>query len=56
MPHTRRMASLEPRNGYPVMKDAPCTADFEPVRTSAIKLEVQLPADNSSGVFEWSVK
>lgn len=38
------------------MKDAPCTADFEPVRTSAIKLEVQLPADNSAGVFEWSVK
>lgn len=48
--------AIEPRNGYPVMKDAPCTADFEPVRTSAIKLEVQLPADNSSGVFEWSVK
>ena len=48
--------AIEPRNGYPVMKDAPCTADFEPVRTSAIKLEVQLPADNSAGVFEWSVK
>ena len=48
--------AIEPRNGYPVIKDAPCTADFEPVRTSAIKLEVQLPADNSSGVFEWSVK
>ena len=46
----------DPCDGYPVMKDAPCTADFEPVRTSAIKLEVQLPADNSAGVFEWSVK
>ena len=47
---------VKPRNGYPVAKDTPCTAEFEPIETSAMKLEVQLPADNSAGVFEWSVK
>ena len=49
-------AEVKPRNGYPVAKDTPCTAEFEPVETTALKLEVQLPADNSAGVFEWSVK
>lgn len=29
---------------------------FSPVVTSALKLEVQLPADNSSGVYEWEVQ
>ena len=30
--------------------------NFEPVETSAVKLEVVLPEDNSAGVFEWEVE
>ena len=41
---------------YPTDKGAPCTVDFEPVQTKAVRLEVVLPDDNSAGVFEWSVK
>jgi len=32
------------------------TVNFDPVKTSAMKLEVTLPDDNSAGIFEWSVK
>ncbi|MGN0280991.1 MAG: hypothetical protein ACI4B3_01660 [Prevotella sp.] len=33
-----------------------CTVNFEPVKTTAVKMEIDLPADNSAGLFEWSVK
>jgi hypothetical protein len=29
---------------------------FKPVTTSALRLEVTLPADYSSGIYEWVVK
>ena len=41
---------------YPVMKGAPCTVNFDPVKTTAVKLEVKLPENKSAGVFEWSIK
>lgn len=40
---------------YPVVKGAPCKASFDPVTTDALKLEIQLPADNATGLFEWQV-
>ena len=40
---------------YPVVKGAPCKASFDPVATDALKLEIQLPADNATGLFEWQV-
>jgi len=43
-------------DGYPVMKGAPCTVNFDPVKTTALKLEVVINKDKSAGVFEWSVK
>ena len=43
-------------DAYPTDKGAPCTVNFEPVTTRALRLEVLLPADNSAGLFEWSVK
>ena len=43
-------------DGYPTQKGAPCTVNFDPVTTKAMKLEVTLPDDNSAGVFEWMVK
>lgn len=43
-------------DAYPVAKGAPCTVNFDPVKTKAVKLEVKLPEKKSSGVFEWSIK
>ncbi|MFD1820667.1 hypothetical protein SAMN04515674_10819 [Pseudarcicella hirudinis] len=38
-----------------IVKDQFNTIEFEPVTTSALKLEVQLPVDNASGIHEWTV-
>ncbi len=43
-------------DGYPCTKGAACTVRFSPVVTTAMRLEVQLPADNSAGLYEWSVE
>ena len=43
-------------DGYPTDKGAPCTVNFNPVTTKALRLEVVLPTDNSAGLFEWSVR
>ncbi len=43
-------------DGYPVAKGAPCTVNFDPVKTSAVKLEVVINKDKSAGVFEWSIR
>ena len=41
---------------YPTDKGAACTVNFDPVETTAVRLEVKLAADKSAGIFEWSVK
>jgi hypothetical protein len=41
---------------YEIAKDKYNAVKFEPVITSALKLEVQLPVDNASGIYEWLVK
>ncbi|TWF41439.1 hypothetical protein FHW36_103243 [Chitinophaga polysaccharea] len=41
---------------YTTEKDKYNVVSFEPVTTTALKLEVQLPADNSSGIHEWIVE
>jgi hypothetical protein len=41
---------------YPTDKGGACTVNFDPVSTKALRLEVKLPEDNSTGLFEWSVK
>jgi hypothetical protein len=43
-------------DGYPVQKGAPCTVNFDPVKTTALKLEVKINKDKSAGIFEWSVR
>ena len=43
-------------SGYPVAKNRACEVQFAPVTTSALKLEVDLPAELSAGLFEWEVK
>jgi hypothetical protein len=41
---------------YLVAKDQFCEVKFQPVTTSALRLEVQLEKDYSGGILEWRVK
>ncbi|MFT3946555.1 MAG: glycoside hydrolase family 127 protein [Agriterribacter sp.] len=41
---------------YETAKDKYNTVSFEPVTTTALKLEIQQSADHSAGVHEWMVK
>jgi len=41
---------------YDIAKDKYNVLNFEPVQTTALKMEVQLPVDNSAGIHEWAVK
>ena len=40
---------------YPVAKDQWCAVRFAPVKTTALRLLVQLPPNFASGVHEWRV-
>ena len=42
-------------DSYGTVKGTTNTVNFDPVNTTALKLEVDLPADNSAGLFEWEV-
>lgn len=41
---------------YTTVKGSPNTVNFDPVTTSAMKLEIVQPDDNSTGLFEWEVR
>ncbi len=41
---------------YPTDKGTACTVNFDPVKTKSLRLEVTMPKDNASGLFEWSVR
>jgi uncharacterized protein len=41
---------------YGTEKDKYNKVTFDPVKTTALRLELQLPADNSSGIHEWIVE
>ncbi len=41
---------------YPSVKGEACTVNFDPVETTALKLEITLPDDNSAGIYEWEVR
>lgn len=41
---------------YPTDKGSACTVNFKPVKTTALRLTVVQPDDNSAGIYEWSVK
>lgn len=47
---------VEQASGYPVKKDTWNVVSFKPVNTSALRLQVQLPENHSSGVVEWIVE
>ena len=48
--------SVSGADKYPTTKGTACTVNFEPVKTKSIKIEIDLPSQNSAGLFEWSVK
>ncbi|MFS2187106.1 glycoside hydrolase family 127 protein [Mucilaginibacter sp. Mucisp84] len=41
---------------YTISKDSFNVVTFEPVATTALRMEIQLPVDNSTGIHEWAVK
>ncbi|WPU97403.1 glycoside hydrolase family 127 protein [Mucilaginibacter sp. cycad4] len=41
---------------YTISKDSFNVVTFDPVATTALRMEIQLPADNSTGIHEWAVK
>ena len=41
---------------YPITKDKLDAIEFKPVTTTALRLEVNLPKEFASGVYEWIVK
>jgi hypothetical protein len=43
-------------SAYEIAKDKFNTVKFEPVTTTALRLEVQLPEKSSTGIHEWIVK
>lgn len=47
---------VETRDTYPVAKDGYNTVRFTPVRTTAIRLMVDLPEAFSAGIQEWKVR
>lgn len=47
---------VETTDKFGVAKDAWNKVTFKPVTTSALRLEIQLPAGASAGVQEWIVK
>lgn len=48
--------SVSDADRYPTEKGVACTVNFRPVKTTALRLEVQLPDDNAAGLFEWIVR
>jgi len=47
---------VENASAYGVKKGFENEVTFKPVSTTAVKLEVVLPSDNASGIYEWSVQ
>jgi hypothetical protein len=46
---------VEKNKDYDVKKDQYSEVSFKPVTTSALRIEVTLPKEHSSGIMEWSV-
>ena len=54
---TAKTGSRSPRHGgYPVTKDGWCEVHFAPVKTTALRLSVQLQEGWAAGVHEWKLE
>lgn len=47
---------VESTTAYEIAKDKYNTVQFKPVKTRALRMEVQLPAEFATGIHEWIVK
>jgi hypothetical protein len=47
---------VKPEGRYTVTKNAWDSLDFEPVRTSSVKIKVKLNKEYASGIYEWIIK
>jgi hypothetical protein len=47
---------VKPTSTYSISKDKYDTVQFEPLTTTALKMEIQQPVEYSAGLHEWSVK
>ncbi|WP_443938727.1 glycoside hydrolase family 127 protein [Pedobacter sp. MW01-1-1] len=47
---------VETLTPYEISKDKFNVVTFKPINTSAIRMEIQLPAEHATGVHEWSIK
>ena len=48
--------SVNTKSTYTITKDGWDSVEFEPVKTSAVKLRVKLNKESSSGIYEWIVE
>ncbi len=49
-------AEVKNPSDYSCDKGSACTVNFDPIKTTAMKLEIVQPEEHSCGIFEWSVK
>lgn len=54
--HNGQWQEVKNRNEYGVQLNIINTTDFEPVTTKAVKIEIDLPEDCSSGIHEWIIE
>ncbi len=47
---------VEDAGKYGAVKGNMNTVNFKPVKTDAVRIEVKLPDENSSGIYEWDVR
>lgn len=48
--------SVAGADGYPVKRGQPCTVNFDPITTKAVRINVSQPEKFSCGLFEWQVE
>jgi hypothetical protein len=51
-----KWVAVKNSSSYEIVKDRYNNVKFEPVTTTAMRLEIQLPVEYAAGVHEWSVK
>jgi hypothetical protein len=47
---------VKAKSTYTVTKDGWDTQEFEPIKTSAVKIRAKLNKEFSSGIYEWVVE
>ncbi len=51
-----RWVPVKNTTAYEIAKDSLCTVSFEPVTAKAVRLQIVLPKENSSGLYKWLIQ